>query len=166
MSGAPSSYLPSEVILGAVAVVALFLTVSRGWADDSEMHLRGAVRIAWVTLLLQALHFTEELTTGLYERFPALFDLAPVSRESFAAINLVALGVWVLSIWGLAARHRAALFPLWFLGVACLVNGVLHPAAAIATGSYFPGLITAPLVGIAGVVLVRRMLRITRAANG
>lgn len=55
----------------------------------------------------------------------------------------------------------AALFPLWFLGIAGVANGVAHPALSIRTGGYFPGLVTAPLVGIAGALLIRRLLAVT-----
>jgi hypothetical protein len=53
------------------------------------------------------------------------------------------------------------LFPLWFLGIACALNGLAHPLLALRSGGYFPGLITSPLVGVAGVLLLWRTLRVT-----
>ena len=44
-----------------------------------------------------------------------------------------------------------------------MANGLAHPLLAIRAGGYFPGLATAPLVGVVGVMLFRRLLRITDA---
>jgi len=52
---------------------------------------------------------------------------------------------------------RAALFPLWFLAIASLANGVAHPLLSVQAGRYFPGLFTSPLVGVAGLALLRQM---------
>jgi hypothetical protein len=109
------SLLPSTAILGVAVVIAVLLTVTRGWADDRGTHIRAAVQIAVITVLLQAAHFGEELFTGFHERFPALFGLAPMSLPFFVSFNLAWLVIWSLCVWGLASRSRAALFPLWFL---------------------------------------------------
>ena len=98
---------------------------------------------------------------GLNRRFPECFGLAPVPMESFVAINLVALSIWLLSVFALAMGASVALFPLWFLGVASVANAFLHPALALASGGYFPGLFTSPVVGGSGVLLLSRLSRIT-----
>lgn len=128
MNGEVGSIVPSAVVLGAAGAMALFLTLTRGWAVDSTTHRRGAVRVALATILSQAAHFAEELLTGFHERFPALFGLVPIPLRVFVLFNLAWLVVWALCVWGLAARRRAALFPLWFLGIACVANGVAHPS--------------------------------------
>jgi Protein of unknown function with HXXEE motif len=155
------SLLPSAVVLGAFAGVAVFLTVTRGWAAGSAAHIRGAVNVTLLTISFQTMHFAEELLTGFRERFPALFDLPPMPLRFFVLFNLAWILVWSLCAWGLAARRRAALFPLWFLGIACIANGVAHPALSVLAGGYFPGLVTSPLVGVLGVLLLRRLARIT-----
>ena len=76
----------------------------------------------------------------------------------FVSFNLGWLVIWSLSSWGLAARRRAALFPVWFLGLARTVNGVAHPSLSVVAGAYFPGLVTSPAVGVLGIVLLRRLL--------
>ena len=68
----------------------------------------------------------------------------------------------MLSVPALMARISAALFPLWFLAVASVSNALLHPALAIATGGYFPGVLTSPVVGTAGFFLLRGLIRITK----
>ena len=77
------------------------------------------------------------------------------------SINLVALAIWLISVFALAQGASVALFPLWFLGVASVANAFLHPALSIATGGYFPGLFTSPIVGGAGALLLSRLFRIT-----
>ncbi len=155
------SILPSAVVLGTAGVIAPGLTLTRGWANESRTHIRGAVHIVLVVILLQAAHFVEELSAGLHERLPALFGLPPMSLQFFVSFNVAWLAIWSLSSWGLATHYRAALFPLWFLGIGCVVNGVAHRALSILAGGYFPGLVTFPVVGILGVVLLRRLRVVT-----
>lgn len=159
------SFMPSVFILGIVAFIALYLTLSRGWVDDSKTQISGAVKIAVVAILFQAVHFSEELATGLYERLPALFGLPPVSVRTFVSFNLAALVIWCFCALGLAVKIRVALFPLWFLGIASVMNGVLHPLLAILTGGYFPGLVTSPLVGVMGILFLLRLLMVTECAE-
>ncbi|HET7459071.1 MAG TPA: HXXEE domain-containing protein [Gemmatimonadaceae bacterium] len=149
--------------LSVAAVIALFLTLARGTIVASEPALAAAARLAVAAVVVQAAHFAEEAATGFHQRFPELLGVVPWSLRFFVLFNLVWLVVWVLSIWGMMVRQRGALFPLWFLGLACIANGLAHPLLAIRAGGYFPGLATAPLVGILGVMLFRRLLRITDA---
>jgi len=157
------SILPSAVVLGTAGVIALYLALTRGWADESRTHIRGAVQTVLVTILFQAGHFVEELSAGLHERLPALFGLPPMPLQFFVSFNVAWLIIWGISAWGLAAHSRASLFPLWFLGIGCAVNGVAHPALSILAGGYFPGLLTSPVVGVLGVMLLRRLRDITHA---
>lgn len=159
------SILPSAVVLGAAGVIALNLILTRGWADESRTHIRGAVQIVLVADFFQAAHFLEELSAGFHERLPALFGLPPMPLQFFVSFNVAWLVIWSLSSWGLMAQRRASLFPLWFLGIGCVVNGVAHPALSIVAGGYFPGLITSPVVGVLGVVLLRRLRVVTYAVN-
>jgi len=165
MSGPGSSVLPSLLILGTVAVVAVALTLGRDWAEGSARQSRSAARLALAVILVQAIHFAEELEAGLPARFPALMGLAPMPLGLFVSFNVAWLAIWLVSARGLAGHHRAALFPLWFLGLAGVLNGFAHPALAALAGGYFPGLWTAPAVGVLGFLLVRRLLAITRRVD-
>ena len=156
------SFVPSLIALSAMAAVALVITIVRGGIDTDPTALRSAVRVAILAIVCQVLHFAEEAGGEFNLRFPEFFGLDPVAMDSFVALNLVALTVWVLSVPALAGRSSAALFPLWFLAVASVSNAVLHPALALATGGYFPGVLTSPIVGVAGVLLLRGLARITR----
>ncbi len=159
------SLLPSAMVLGVAAAIALFLTLARDWAHDSKQIIRGAVHLAVITTLFQAAHFTEELVTGFHEQFPALLGLPPMPIRVFVVFNFAWLMIWSLSAWGLAARRRAALFPLWFLGIASAVNGVAHPLFSVLAGGYFPGLVTSPVAGLLGVLLLRRLALLTRGGS-
>lgn len=163
MSDGLSSVLPSVVVLGAAAVIALLLTLARGNAAGNAKQLRATARLAVVALLLQALHFTEELATGFHRRFPEVLGLEAMSLPFFVGFNFIWLVAWGLSVWGLTRRVWAALFPLWFLGLGCALNGIAHPSLSLATGGYFPGLVTSPLSGLAGVLLLWRLFGITGA---
>jgi len=147
--------------LSVAAVVALGLTLARGGVVADKTELRATVRLAFVAVLLQAAHFAEEWTTGFHRRFPELLGLSPWSTRFFVTFNLAWLAIWLLSLWGLSARRQAALFPLWFLGLGCVANGLAHPLFALRAGGYFPGLVTSPLVGLAGLLLLRRLFQLT-----
>ncbi len=156
------SILVGTAGLALLAAAAGLLTGSRGLIVAEAVELRAAVRVATLSVLLQAIHFAEESVAGFRRDFPELLGLDPWPPAFFVSFNLLWLGVWALSIPGLAARRRIGLFPLWFLGLASAANGVVHPLIAIRLGGYFPGLLTSPLVGVAGVVLLRRLAGVTR----
>ncbi len=158
--------LPSVAILGAIAVAALLLTLTREPVVERGARTSRAARIAALTVAGQAAHFLEELLAGFHERFPAIFGLPAIPRGLFVAFNVVWILVWLLSARALAALPRAALFPLWFLAIGCLVNVVAHPALSILEGGYFPGLATSPVVGLLGVMLVRSLIGITTSSPG
>jgi hypothetical protein len=151
--------------LGAVGIVALVLTLARGDVVARTSELRAAARLAAAMVVLQAAHFAEEAATGFHQRFPASFGLAPWPLGFFVPFNLVWIVVWILSVRGVMARRRSAVFALWFLGLAGITNGVAHPLLALRARAYFPGLATAPLVGMLGVLLCRRLRQITDAGT-
>jgi hypothetical protein len=59
------------------------------------------------------------------------------------------------------SARAPALFAAWFLAIAGMVNGIAHPLLAVAAGGYFPGLISSPVIGSAGVWLWVRLRRAT-----
>ena len=148
--------------LSVAAMVAVAITVFRGPIEASRPALQAAARVAVVAILIQAFHFAEELVTGFYERFPEQLGLVPWSASFFISFNLFWLGVWAFSQWGLLARRLPAVAALWFLGIAGVVNGVAHPLLSARVGGYFPGLITSPFIGLAGVSLLRQLARVSR----
>ena len=116
-----------------------------------------------VATAIQSAHFAEEWATGFHIRFPALLGLDPMPLSFFVAFNLAWIAIWIVSIPFIRLGRRSAFFAAWFIAIAGALNGVAHPMMAIASGGYFPGLITSPFIGIAGVVLWKRLHGATSA---
>ena len=142
----------------AAALVLSFVRSSRSDAAGDRAKL---ARFVLVGIACQGAHFLEELVTELPARFPPLFGLAPISTMAFAGFNIFWLVVWVVAALGLPSGSRLAYFPIWFFGLGMCLNGVAHPLLSIWVGGYFPGLITSPIAGVVGVVVVTRLLGVT-----
>lgn len=155
------SILVGTAGLGALAVVALILTLARRPVGRGPTQSRSDLWIVFAAVLLQAAHFAEELTAGFYVRFPQSLGLEVWPAGFFVAFNLAWLALWCASAAALRTRRRVALFPIWFLSLASMANGLAHPVLAARAGGYFPGLLTAPFAAVAGIVLFRRLLVMT-----
>ena len=118
-----------------------------------------AARTLALATAIQAAHFVEETATGFHERFPALFGAPPMPLAFFVGFNLTWLAIWVAAVPGLGNSRTWAFFAAWFLAIAGMLNGIGHPAMAIAVGGYFPGLLTSPFIGAASFWLWQRMGR-------
>lgn len=90
-------------------------------------------------------------------QFPALFGLDAMPLSVFVLFNVTWIAIWIVSIPLLRSACRPAFFAAWFLAIAAMLNGLAHPLLAIASGGYFPGLVTSPFIGLAGVYLWRRL---------
>lgn len=155
------SYLPSVIALIPIFLIALYLTLSRPEIDPSAFARRRLSAAAFFAIVAQTFHFIEELSGGFGSKLPEALGLPPMNESFFVSFNLAWIFVWVVSVWGLRSGHSVALAPLWFLGLAEVLNSIAHPLLAIRTGGYFPGLYTVPLVGIAGILLVRELYNAT-----
>lgn len=163
MPGAASSVLLGTSGLTLAGITALTLAYSRpGVAGEHVARVR---RIAGVAVAFQAGHFGEEYLQQFYLRFPALLGLAPWSEGFFVTFNVVWLVAWVLAIASLTKFPRLAVFPLWFLAIASVANGIVHPLLSLMVAGYFPGLWSSLLVGILGVVLVSALAAATRVTS-
>jgi hypothetical protein len=148
--------------LSVAAIAALLLTMMRRLVDADAVVRERTVRLFLIGLATQSLHFMEEYVTAFEYWFPALLGLPPWSQNFFVVFNLIWLSVWILSAIGLQRGYRFALFPVWFFAIAAVANGIAHPLLALIARGYFPGLITSPVLGVVGVLLLRRLLEITR----
>jgi hypothetical protein len=157
------SILAGTAGLSVAAAIAAWLTFARGPIVVGSASQRKAVGAAVLALVCQAAHFAEELVNDFPQHFPMILGLAPWSRSFFVSFNMSWLVIWGLSCWGAAAGLRVALFPIWFLGIASLANGFAHPLLSVRVNGYFPGLLTSPLVGVTGMVLLRQMALATRS---
>ena len=151
-----ANVLLSTLGLTLVALAALALTIARGRVSVASVARIRLVAIA--AILFQLGHFVEEAVNHFYVRFPELLGLAPWSREFFLTFNLFWLAAWILAVVAINVFGRISVFALWFLAIASMANGVIHPLFAFAVGGYFPGLWTSPFIGILGVVLFRALI--------
>jgi hypothetical protein len=88
--------------------------------------------------------------------------LAPWPETFFVVFNLSWLVIWSVAILAITTFPRLCTVALWFLAIASTANGVAHPFLSLAVGGYFPGLWSSVLVGILGVMLIRRLATATR----
>lgn len=159
------SLLPSALVLGLVAIAAIFLTVGRLSPAASALARKSAANALAIAIGFQAVHFVEEALNDFHLRLGAQFDLPAMPYTFFIAFNLAWIGVWIASIPGLQAARPWAFFAAWFLAIAGMANGVLHPLLALAAGGYFPGLVSSVFVAVACFVLWRRLYAATRPAG-
>ncbi|MBT8047085.1 MAG: hypothetical protein HKN57_12885 [Xanthomonadales bacterium] len=159
MSDQFQSILLGTAGLSLAAVVSLLLTFLRG--STSLDHVQKLQRLTLIGLILHSIHFGEETLTGFYEKFPMLLGLAPWPINFFVGFNLSCIALWLLCI-PLIKKHSLAIAPIWFLAIASIINLAAHPLLSIATGGYFPGLFSSPVVGILGIVLFRQLISATQ----
>ena len=122
-------------------------------------------RIFLLLICSQALHSIEEYYFSLWEVLaPARFLSGLVSANlsfGFAVVNatIVALGLWTYA-WPVRRNLGYAVHLAWFWTILEAANGIGHLMLALASGSYFPGAYTAPLLlffsGLLAMQLVRR----------
>lgn len=151
-------------VLYAVALVALVLTVTRRAASPPPDRTELVIRTYLIGIAAQCFHFMEEYVADFHLRVPPLMGLVPWTGEFFVVFNLTWIALWVLSAIGIRANLRVAFFPAWFFAIGMLGNGLWHPLLSLATGGYFPGLFTSPVVGGIGVVLLVRLWSYTARA--
>lgn len=162
--GSARSWVVGTSALSGLLLVAALLTVARPLARGPGVERRRVVLAGSVALAFQAAHGAEEYVTGFYADFPRLLGLPPWGPDAFLSFNLAWLLVWSAALVGVKRGWRIAEWPVWFLALALVANGVAHPLLALVGRRYFPGLVTAPLAGIAGLVLLRELNRSSRAA--
>ena len=162
MTAELESMLLAPVALYFFLFVALILWLTRPVYKSDRIERMNLVEILLLGLACQCAHFVEEFISGLHLLAPPLFDLAPLSAEYFVGLNLFWMGVWTIAAVGILRGFRIALLPVWFFGLIMSFNGIAHPALAIWTGGYFPGLVTSPVAGLAGLVILRKLHQMTR----
>lgn len=158
------SLLPSLFVLGLAALAAVVLARTRPSRPENVAERSAAARALALATAVQAVHFTEEATTGFPERLGALLGLPAMPMSFFVVFNLTWLLIWIISVPGIRTARAFAFFAAWFLAIAGMVNAIAHPLLAIASGGYFPGLVTSPLIGAAGVWLWFRLREATHPA--
>lgn len=157
------SLIPSAVALGLAALAALSLAAGRPSPPDAATERVAAARVLALAVVIQCAHFIEEALTGFHVRLGDLFGLPDMPLWLFVGFNVLWIGIWVASVWGIRSGRAFAFFAAWFLAIAGMINGIAHPLLAWAGGGYFPGLVSSPLVAGVCVWLWVRLHGATRA---
>ena len=147
------------LVLG-VAVCPLIVAMLVALAVHRRALLRAPSSARFLRLYLlalgwQVLHFAEELTTDLAERWPEMLGSEAWSTTRFVAFNAIAYAIFLAA--GLAAhrgRHAGTVFATFFI-VASLGTAIGHVALAAYVGGYFPGALTAPISIVLGLLCAR-----------
>lgn len=128
-----------------------------------------ASRSSWFLILVfvQAAHSIEEYLGELWNVFPpAVYLTSLVSDDRQFGFVVINIGLFVIGIilWFLFVRHENSPFKaiIWFWIILELSNGVVHTGWSISQGSYTPGVITAPILFIVALILLRSHLRTER----
>jgi hypothetical protein len=139
------SFTPASIVLSILFAISVVLTFSRSRVPNAQL-----------------LHFLEEAVYDLHVRLPEVFGLPAMKHSLFLAINIGVLIVWLFGAFQRTA-NAIVISTFWFLALASVFNLLAHPTMTLVTGRYFPGVVTSPVVGVTGVLLLRRLLQVTRA---
>lgn len=153
-------------MLAFPAAAAIVLTALRPRLRMDRAARRRFLLVVGLMIVGQALHFVEELLTQLYIVFPTSFGYPPAAQSAFIWANVTFLGIWAAALVAVREGLVIGLLPLWFLGYAEVLNLFLHPLLALRAGGYYPGVVTAPIVGVLGILTLRELFRITAKNDG
>jgi hypothetical protein len=121
-------------------------------------------------VVLQAAHSIEEYLYALYDVFtPARMVTGLVSADrsvGFVVVNVafVLFGLWVYLAQVRPERPTAAAW-MWPWVLVEIANGIVHPAMALVRGGYFPGVVTAPALGVVAAYLAAQIIGHGSAAS-
>jgi hypothetical protein len=143
----------AATLLSVGLIVAYLLWITGRWQNAPATVLP----IYLLAIVVQCLHFGEEYVTGFQRRFPGLIGYA-WSDTRFVTFNLIWLAVFVLAALGVYRRMPLAYLVVLFFAIGGGVgNGAGHLLLSAMQGGYFPGLATAPLCLLLGIMLLARL---------
>jgi hypothetical protein len=123
-----------------------------------------AQRLFVLVVLAQAAHSVEEYAFELWNTLPpARFLSGLVSSDlerGFVTLTVVLLlfGAWCILVP--VGRHWPSARPImWGWALVEMTNGIVHPAWSLLNGHYTAGTLTAPIVGLLGLLLARELSR-------
>jgi hypothetical protein len=133
---------PAVILLNIGLVASLLAWLTTGGGRPFPTRLVGPIYLA--SIAAQTCHFIEEYAGRLYELAPPLFDLSPLPAQKFVVFNLIWIGIFLVSAFGVFRRVPLALLPVWFMAlIGGIGNSIFHTWLAVQSGEYAPGLATA-----------------------
>lgn len=103
--------------------------------------------------------------TGFNVKLGELFGIPAMSFSFFLIFNLIWIGIWIYSIFGLRSGNGFAFFAAWFLTIAGVLNGIIHPLLSQMAGKYFPGTISSSFVALASIWLWQKLNKVAQSEN-
>ena len=115
-------------------------------------------------ILTQAAHSVEEYAFGLYETFtPARLVSSLISRDLATGFIIANIALLLFGLWCYFARvratHQSARSWAWLWVVIEFSNGIGHTVISLTRKSYFPGVVTAPVLLVLSIFLAGRLTR-------
>ena len=123
-------------------------------------------KINWTFLILvlvQGLHSVEEYFGKLWESFPPARVLCSfVSDNLVTGFLIINIGLFVFGLWcwffPIRKNYYYAQFLIWFWIILELINGIGHPIWTFLQKGYTPGMLTAPILLLLTIYLLRKQL--------
>lgn len=157
VAGAAALMLATMGRAVGLLVIALGLSYAIWLTRGTWPGSRRIVPVLVAAIIVQCAHLGEELWSGFYRAFPPVMGAGPWSERQFVVFNVVWLAVFLAATLGVAHGWRPAYVAALFLAIGGGIgNGLGHIALAIRARGYFPGLYTAPVVLIVGIILLMR----------
>ena len=116
-----------------------------------------------ILVLAQGLHSVEEYIGRLWETFPPLRFLSGlISENPETGFLIINIGFFIFGIWcwffPVLRNYNYARRLIWFWVVIEMINGIGHPLWALYEREYVPGVITALILLILSIYLLRHLL--------
>lgn len=105
-------------------------------------------------IFVQAIHLYEEVRKD----FRRLVPLGEIPKSVFIYLNVAAFAFAIVTLCLCQAENAVGFVLAWIYGIAMVINGCIHVGMMINKRGYFPGGVTAPLVLVAAVNLVGRLV--------
>ena len=126
-----------------------------------------SIRINFLLIVLvQGLHSIEEYFGNLWDVYPpATFLSGLVSsnlKTGFIIINIGLFIILMITWLSTFSKNFSIRGFLWFWTVMELINGIGHSVWAITERSYEPGLITAPILILLAISMVRLLIKFSK----
>jgi hypothetical protein len=138
--------------------------MNRAQKDRTFVIMNKAIRVNFLLITLaQGFHSIEEYAGQLWDVYPpATFICGLVSsnlENGFIIIN-VSLFIVLMLTWLATFSKNYSVKPLlWFWSVMETINGTGHSVWSIMERSYTPGLITAPILFILALNMMRLLIK-------
>ena len=116
-----------------------------------------------ILVLVQGLHSVEEYIGRLWEIFPPARFLTSLFFQNLEiGFIIINIGIFIFGMWcwcfQVLRNYSYALGLIWFWIIIEIINGIGHSFWALYERAYVPGVVTALILLILSIYLLRRLL--------